>query len=461
MFQKIVTFSYDWLISIMTAIDQSIPSLYLKIPILYGFLLICWTILLVSYDGLIIRTLSKSLEFLYKLCRVNKNVSVIRVLSEWYYLFDKLFYFSSPHVISYGYQSDNVLDKSQIFSPIFLYRTLKFFIYSMFVFSIGNIIRWGMMLSYFYPTLFLKVKRFVTNLKWVEVSSTLTQIEYKKINDFVSFASIILSISVILWLTSSAFKWKAMRKFKEEKYEKAIKHQEQIEDLLGTISYCSKENIHKLNQMIKYLPDMFGQLITNMDKYRLEKDALKSHDFRSYSDTKLEDMTRGYESFQEQLNKINEILKEIRQSRLRYVYSRINKSVRYETLQLGLFYKTHIDSYLIEEYDFKESIENRLRNLSRLTDEFTQIKEVWSGWLTKEVLEEQHNKYGGSFTFEKIVKYAEHELEEEMIKFKRFLHRKLEDAILHHIILEEYLEISRNNTQFNLLKMILSLLGPK
>lgn len=420
------------------------------------------TILLAIYDGLIIRSLSSGLDLLYNLIRANKSVSAVRVLSEWYYLIDKLFYLISPHIISYGSSRENILHKSNIFSPFIIYQVIKSFIISMFSISVWNVLIWGFIVSYFHPMLFQKVIHFLGSINWSDITGTLTQIDYKKISDYIGLSSLFFSTMVIFLLTSSSFKWKAMKKVNEEKYEKAMKHQEIIEGLLGSILVSSKKNIDSFNHMIKYLPDMFGELITHTNKYRLEKGILKIDESSNfYSNTKLEDLTRGYESFREQVNKVNEILKIIYESRLYYVFNKINKSVRYETLKLSLFYKTHLDWELIESENFKEEIAAQQKALSYLTKDFIQLKDVWGGWLKKEVLEEEFNKHGGSFTYEKIVRYRESELAQEMLKFDEFLHRKLEDAIFHHIVLEQYIESSHKNTRFNLLRVLFSYFGTK
>ncbi|MGG3871849.1 hypothetical protein [Brevibacillus laterosporus] len=321
---------------------------------------------------------------------------------------------------------------------------------------------WGIILSYFNPVLYQKVASFLKNLTWVEFTSAVSQVDFKGIGSFLTFASFLLSITIILLFSTNSFKWKAMRKVKEDKYEKVIKHNEQLEGLLCDISYKSKLNIDTLNHMIPYLPNMFSELITQTDKYSLEKDSLKKLDNKgSHSNTKLDDLVSGYESFQEQINKINEILKDIQDSRLLYVFSKVNKSARYEILELGLFFRTSLDQTLIEGEGFKKAIEERKRKLSRLTKDFIQINEVLNGWLKKEEFIKEYNKNGSSFTFEQIVKFKERKLKDAMIEFKRFLHQRLEDAMHHHIILIEYLEISHYNTKFSLVKTILSLFGPK
>lgn len=102
----------SFFLSGMINIDNAIPLYFIKVPVLYAFLVFFWILLLVLYEGLL-RGISSLVDFIYLNSRKNKSVSIIRILSEWYYLFDKLIYFLSPHLFSYDYSDDNIL-KNQI-----------------------------------------------------------------------------------------------------------------------------------------------------------------------------------------------------------------------------------------------------------------------------------------------------------------------------------------------------------
>lgn len=287
--------------------------------------------------------------------------------------------------------------------------------------------------------------------------SFLTKFEYDKVNDIVSFSMLLSSLMILLWLSSSSFKWSAMKRVNEEKYEKVIRFQETIENELSIIWSKSHDNLAVLNQMIGHLPNMLGQVVTRTDDYTLKDNKLlrESKRYRGYfSSTKVEDLYIGYESFQEPLRKINDVLKDISDSRIRYIYARVNKCVGYESFQLTLFVKARLDYELIEGDRFRAAIEEKIKKLSHLSDKFKKFCEISGGWLSKEEFVEEYNKYGGSNNYESIVKYAEDELEEELLVFNASLRRKLEDAIHSHIVLEQYLNLSHKNSQFNLLKMI-------
>ncbi|MGG1650073.1 hypothetical protein [Paenibacillus sp. NRS-1780] len=290
-----------------------------------------------------------------------------------------------------------------------------------------------------------------------EVFSGVAEFDYKNINNFLSFSSIFLSTVIIFSLTASAYKWKAMRKIKEEKYEKVVRIQEEIETLFGTILNSSKKNIDRLNTMRKYLPDKFGKLITCTDRYSINKDGqFESQDSINFVNINIDDLTSGYKSFNVQIDRINKIFDEIRSSSLGYVYYQANKSVRYERLKLDL-------SNLIEEKNFKEIIAKRKDRLSYLIEKFEKINKVNVKRLKKEELEYEYNKYNNNWTssYKEIVRSAERELERNMVDFKKFIDRKLEKAILCHIILEEYLNISFNSNRFNFIRIILSIFGFK
>ncbi|MGG4395547.1 hypothetical protein ABEX25_14700 [Paenibacillus thiaminolyticus] len=460
MFWYMVENIYEWIISILMTIDKDGYPIFISILLMYVFLLVCMLIMLAMYDGVIITGLSRLLDFFYKFSIKNRSVSTVRLLSEWYYLIDKFLHVISPHVFSYRLPSNNVLDKSDIFSPIVLYRFAKSFVLSMFTISLSNVVIWGVIISYFYPTAIPTSFHWVKDLSWDELYSTITQIEYKKISDIISFSMLATSIIILLWLSSSSFKWQAMKKVNEEKYEKAIKYQETLENELGEISYKSKNNIDKLNWMIEFLPNKFGEIITQTEMYSLEKNEkndlqLKSHGTkRTFTSTKLEDLTSGYESFQDNLNNVNRILNDMYESNVRFIYNRVNKSVRYESLQLGLITKAHLHWDLIEGEYFRKTIEERLKGLSYVSDLFKKINDINRGWLSKEEFVNEYNKHGDTITFESIVEYLETELEEELLGFKRFLHEELENAIFHHIVLEQYLELSHRNTRFNFLQTI-------
>lgn len=445
----------------MTSIDQSISPLYLKIPVIYFCLLLCLTVLLVLYDGLIIKGISTVLRYCYNILSANKSISVLRLLSEWYYLLDKFLYYCSPHLITYSSHNDNILVKTNIFSPILFYRFVKSMLFGMFTFSFQNILLWGMILLYFNPIILPNNLLSLPDINWDKAIPAILQFEYTKVNDFLTFVSIILSMTLILWLTSSSLKWKAMRKINEEKYEGALIHQENIEEILRKITYYSEENIDILYKTIKYLPDLFGNLITHTNDYYLEEGILKKTKYSNNTTTKIEDLVCGYHSFQKEVTQLNQILEEIHQSRLQFVFFKINKSIRFETLKLGLFSRTFLDFDLIEKENFKQTIESRIKNLSHLTDNFIKINDVRLGWVKKEDFEEEYAKYGVSLNIEDSLRYSEEKLQKELNKFKKFLYEKMIYALLNHIILKEYIEISHRNTRFNFLRIIISLFGPK
>ncbi|MBE3646682.1 hypothetical protein GXB80_03605 [Paenibacillus polymyxa] len=423
----------------------------------YYSIFIIGLVIIIFYDVVIISRLSYCLDFLYEISKNNKSVSVIRIISEWYYLIDKLLYHISPHFFTYRINENNVLDKSNIISPIIIYRTVKIIFLNMFTINIYNIIIWTLILSYFHPMLFHNSIQFIRNINLAEFFSGVAEFDYKNINNFLSFSSIFLSAVIIFSLTASAYKWKAMRKIKEEKYEKVVRIQEEIETLFGTILNSSKKNINRLNTMRKYLPDKFSQLITRTDRYSINKDGqFEAQDSMNFVNINIDDLTSGYKSFNVQIDRINKIFDEIRSSSLGYVYYQANKSVRYERLKLDL-------SNLIEEKNFKEIIAKRKDRLSSLIEKFEKINKVNVKRLKKEELEYEYNKYNNNWisSYKEIVRSAERELERNMVDFKKFINRKLENAILCHIILEEYLNISFNSNRFNFIRIILSIFGFK
>ncbi|MEK4063512.1 MULTISPECIES: hypothetical protein [unclassified Paenibacillus] len=446
----------SFFLSGMINIDNAIPLYFIKVPVLYAFLVFFWILLLVLYEGLL-RGISSLVDFIYLNSRKNKSVSIIRILSEWYYLFDKLIYFLSPHLFSYDYSDDNILKKSNILSPIVLYRTVFSYIYSMFVVNKKNLLIWAIILIYFNPPLLQHIVELFNTIKWSDILHSVRTIEFKKINDFLSFMSLLLSIIVILLLTISTFRWRAKKKIREEKFEKVIKYQEQIEELLCIILFKSRNNIDRFNKMIKHWPDMYGQIITGTEKYHLVEGTLKFQNSSYIPITTVDEIIRNLESFRNNIEQINEILKNISDSRLKSVFVQVNKSIQYESLELGLYSRTYLNMDLIERDTFKDQLDHRLKNLRMLCDKFSKFREVKSGWLSAEDYELEYNKFGSSFSLKEIVKYAEEELLEAMLDFDQFLHRKLEDAIFSTIILEEYIHTSQRNTRSNLFELLLSL----
>ncbi|OMD41532.1 hypothetical protein BSK56_27025, partial [Paenibacillus borealis] len=340
--------------------------------------------------------ISSLVDFIYLNSRKNKSVSIIRILSEWYYLFDKLIYFLSPHLFSYDYSDDNILKKSNILSPIVLYRTVFSYIYSMFVVNKKNLLIWAIILIYFNPPLLQHIVELFNTIKWSDILHSVRTIEFKKINDFLSF-------------------------------------------------------------MIKHWPDMYGQIITGTEKYHLVEGTLKFQNSSYIPITTVDEIIRNLESFRNNIEQINEILKNISDSRLKSVFVQVNKSIQYESLELGLYSRTYLNMDLIERDTFKDQLDHRLKNLRMLCDKFSKFREVKSGWLSAEDYELEYNKFGSSFSLKEIVKYAEEELLEAMLDFDQFLHRKLEDAIFSTIILEEYIHTSQRNTRSNLFELLLSL----
>ncbi|WP_445644655.1 hypothetical protein [Paenibacillus sp. TSA_86.1] len=423
---------------------------------MYGFLLVCLTVLLVVYDMLII-SLSQLLAYLYELSRKRRSISTIRLLSEWFYLFDKLLYKISPHLFQYSWPSDNVFKKSDKYSPIVLSRTLSALFISMVAVSPTNFVIWGTIAMYYFPTAPIASYNWLRQLSFDKVYLALTKFEYEKVNDFVSFSLFVLSLLILLRLSSSSFKWRAMMKVNEEKYEKVIRYQETIENELWKIRTGSYTNISELNLKISSLPNIYCQLVTKTDNYLFEDNKLKrktKESWRHFQYKNIQDIYKGLESFQVPLQKINEVLKDISDLKVGYIYLRINKCVRYETIKLGLYRETHLDWELIEGDKFRKAIENRLEKISYLSDRFMKFKKINNGMLSKNEFVEEYNKYGGSVAYEDIVKYTESKLEEELINFKRFLHRALEEAIFSHTVLEQYLTLSHKNTRFSLLKII-------
>lgn len=444
----------------MRHIDNNLSMWILKIPALYSVVYLILFLLVLSYYLLIVRPLMKIWDWFIDIIKLNGSFCLIRVKSEINYIIKKFFYLISPRIITTRYSRDSIFEKTNILSPIYLYRIIKTFVISMFKFSTSNIIIWLIILYYFNPSIYKDSWNVLINLR-ANFPIILQNVDLKALSSYISFFTLVFSMIILIMLTPFTFKWKAMKKIEEEKYEKAVEYQEKMQSLLVDVLLLSEKNIEVLDGQIKYLPDRFGQLITKSTIYYLEKGTLKRYKHTTRFRTNLDNIVSLFEAFKKQIDEVNEILKKVYELRLNRVFYKIDRPVRFESIYLGLNIRTSLGIYLIEKDRLKTYIENKLNQLSYLTNKFTQLNEVRSNWLSKEELEKQYNKNGLSFTFEEIVEDAERKLERELVDFKKHLKEELEDAIFYHTILKEYLNISDKNTRFSFFKYILSRISSK
>ncbi|WP_234931833.1 hypothetical protein [Bacillus thuringiensis] len=157
----------------------------------------------------VIRT--KILENLYHKSIRNKNLKIIRLVTELYYLSDKFLYFISPRVLHTSYlDRDNSVDKTKPFSPIHWYNFLKSFISTMFQISFVNILIWFIILLFYQPTL---IQNITEILHWNNISNIIKHLDYKAINAITGCLALLISTFTLILFRTTILTSKAKKNY--------------------------------------------------------------------------------------------------------------------------------------------------------------------------------------------------------------------------------------------------------
>ncbi|MGZ0879600.1 hypothetical protein ACWZQY_026915 [Priestia megaterium] len=237
-------------------------------------------------------------------------------------------------MLTVSFYSYNSLNKTDAYSPLKWYESIKSFILKRFSFSVDNILIWILIISYYDSNIIINV---ITFFSWDNIVSFFKNLDFKTINAIINFATFVLSFSILFLLRIPFLKAKAKRKIYDEKYEKAVNYQiENIAALVKCLVY-SQENIDKLQNQTEHITANFLTEISQNNKYEIYKDQLVKDQLcwtsRPY---KSEELFDPYISYNKELEKLEKNLSLINENLIGDVYGELNSPLSYEFTTLGI-----------------------------------------------------------------------------------------------------------------------------
>jgi hypothetical protein len=145
---------------------------------------------------------------------------------------------------------------------------------------------------------------------------------------FEQAGKILATVSVFL---SGAALYKAMARRKEDKLTRALELNEQLGDSLREIRYTAHHNINMLHHQLKRLPrDLIKEGSQGESLYFLPTRPLR------HPSLLIDSLLSRYQSFDESLAAIREILRAVRKERLETEFYWLNRAALEELFKLGL-----------------------------------------------------------------------------------------------------------------------------
>lgn len=449
------------LVFIVTSIIELIYSVFTFIKLEFSYTILCVILQYVFLFSTIILILgmfqfftdvirTKILENLYHKSIRNKNLKIIRLVTELYYLSDKFLYFISPRVLHTSYlDRDNSFDKTKPFSPIHWYNSLKSFISTMFQISFVNILIWFVILFFYQPTLIQNITEF---LNWNNFSNTIKHLDYKAINAITGCLTLLISTLTLLLFRTTLLKSKAKKKLYDERYEQVIKSQLKISTSLSKCLYKSKQNINTLERQLDFIANQFCKKLTHSESYIFSNGKLQYDPrIKYYRPLNTIELFTCYNPLKKEVKEILDSLIEINNNSIYNIYFKLNKHSKYEIEQLGinpLNTSLNLDAFLLSQEFLSNTFTNMLNHYEYLNTRFIKIKELRSGFLSEEQFMKEYIYFSKSM--EDIISMEENYLQEAVIDFRNSLINKLEESIYYYVITQQYVNNSYKKSRLSL-----------
>jgi len=447
-FYDICMWLITYIFKILGFADRVMNPFILKV--FFQYLLLLWILkfFLAGVEWTIRSIRDGVLKHFYTKNIRNKSLKRIRVTSELYYLIDKFLFRISPNMLTVSFYSYNSLNKTDTYSPLKWYESIKSFILKRFSFSVDNILIWILIISYYDSNIIINV---ITFFSWDNIVSFFKNLDFKTINAIINFATFVLSFSILFLLRIPFLKAKAKRKIYDEKYEKAVNYQiENIAALVKCLVY-SQENIDKLQKQVEHITANFLSEISQSNKYEIYKNQLVKDQLcwtsRPY---KSEELFDPYISYNKELEKLEKNLSLINENLIGDVYGELNSPLFYEFTTLGISSTATIIGYhLLNREHLINFYNQRLKENKILIKTFSLIKQVEDGLLTKEKFLEKYTR-SATYTYETIIEREEKKLEKAILEFRQELRGKLEASIYYYIVTREYVNKSSNRSKLTI-----------
>ncbi|WP_411345262.1 hypothetical protein ACE3MZ_04345 [Paenibacillus sp. WLX1005] len=262
------------------------------------------------------------------------------------------------------------MEKSEAFGPITIFNNIKTIIHYLIYPHVTNIIIWSIILAYFYSDIinYLNLDFYIKNFANYNSAISLTLV-----NQFITLITIIFSLIFVIWLNTKIFKWTAIKKTKEYKYEQTIKYQESMIRNLSIVLYYAEQNIDNLSRYMNQASTSFCELITGTKKYQFKENKISQVNSSREFHIRQNYYTNNFKSFNKENKAVSKILKNIKKEHLQSVYYDINKKLTYELFELNIYLSAG-DIDFSESFISKEKIENYTKfpshSLSRIIKKF-------------------------------------------------------------------------------------------
>ncbi|MGF9980840.1 hypothetical protein ABEY05_01055 [Bacillus subtilis] len=445
-----VKFIYDFIKEFFFFIESQTDSFIFSLLLEYIFLMIGFTCILAIIQQIFIELRINFLNRIYKRMIKNKKIKIIRVVSEFYYLIDRFLFLISPNVLTYGDSGyNNSLKRSEALSPIrFFNKTISFF-KTLFGLSLVNILIWIIIISIHNPNILDQISDF---LSWQKFWAFIKKIDYKTINAVTGFLALLISIFTLIMFRTNLLRSKAKRKIQDEKYEQVIKYQIIISTALSNCLHLAERNINYLESRIDFLTSCFCEKLSSSNYY-FKNDEIKASENSRWALQPVSDIEQftDFESFNEELEKIENCLETINNNVLTQIYFKVNKSSFYEMSNLHLtpFGKLMLDQFLIDRNFILTVAENTIDHYSHLLDFFDKVNMLKTGDLSDEQFIEEYNYYASN-SIQDIISIKEKNLEKAVIEFKNRLTTIFEESIYYYILSQQYIRILDKNSKLNI-----------
>ncbi|RAN75985.1 hypothetical protein [Bacillus sp. SRB_331] len=446
----IISFLIKLIFSAFTVIKSVFASTILCIIFQYIFLFFIIILSLAVLQFITHGIRFKVLKYLYHKFIRNKNLKVIRLITELYYLSDKLLYFISPRVLyASAYREDNSVDKTKPFSPIHWYNSLKSFISTMFQISFVNILIWFIILLFYQPTL---IQNITEILHRNNISNIIKHLDYKAINAVTGCLALLISTFTLILFRTTILTSKAKKKLYDERYEQVIKSQLKISASLSKCLYKSKQNINTLERQLDFITNQFCKKLTHSESYIFSNGKLQYDPrIKYYRSPNTIELFTCYNPLKKEVEEILDSLIEINNNSINNIYFKLNKHSKYEIEQLGinpLNTSLNLDALLLSQEFLSNTFTNMLNHYEHLNTRFIKIKELRSGFLSEEQFMKEYIYFSKSM--EDIISMEENDLQEAVINFRNSLINKFEESIYYYVITQQYVNNSYKKSRLSL-----------
>lgn len=431
----------DKLLLLMTEMSKGFDQIIVKYLVLYWFLYFGYFILSASYD-LIIFIIRERLNLVFQhFLNSLKSIKSISFWAQLNYLIDRFFYSISLGIVGYGSSYRNKFKEHSKVGPIAYLKLLKSMFVNMFTVRIPNIVIWTLLILYFNPDWYNQLQDSGGLFDLGAILKFTQQLDFKKIIDNFS-----LILVLILGATGYNLLYlKAMKKVENDKYKKMVVYMEELINSLTEVLHASSENIDALsNHLGSSLTSDYCKLTTGTEKYYMSNNKLHSSNKQINSKTSLKDITEKYISFSDSFHRFQDTINKIHDENLQHIFFKISKNASYEFLHLGL-YSPRITQFLENDLLNKQFLTEFYEGWTKqdfLKQDIQELNKVWCGQVDKKEFEK---KYNSNILFEKLVSYAEDQLENKAIEFQLMAKHILIKAVENYINAEQYLQRFRSH----------------